>query len=54
MTTNEDLLTNQFCFCRVTLLGEVGSWGRENHLPFKFFVALDLLFKVIEGRAGQN
>ena len=26
----------------------------ENHLPYKLFVALDLLFKVTEGRAGQN
>ena len=26
----------------------------ENHLPYKFLVARDLLFNVIEGRVGQN
>ena len=27
---------------------------QEIHLPYNFLAALDLLFKVIEGRAGQN
>ena len=41
-------------FCLRVKKTQVFCHDYRRKLPYKFLVALDLLFKVTEGRAGQN